>query len=61
LNFVPVTRIFTIAMAAVVCFVLIVPLALQRHNTALAIGISALFVAYLVVNVLLWQRTKPRA
>jgi hypothetical protein len=61
MNFVPITRLFTIAMAAVVCFALIVPLALQRHNTALAVGISALFIVYLAVNVVLWQRTKPRA
>lgn len=60
MNFVPITRLFTIAMAGVVCFVLIVPLALQRHNVMLAAGISALFVAYLVTNVVLWRRTRPR-
>lgn len=60
MNVVPITRLFTIAMAAVFCFVLIVPLAMQRHNTLLAAGISALFVAYLVVNVVLWQRSKRR-
>ena len=54
---IPFTRIITIAMFAVLCFVLIVPMALSRHNTALAIGISAIFVAYLVVNVWLWRST----
>lgn len=60
MNVVPITRLFTIAMGAVFCFVLIVPLAVQRHNMPLAVGISVLFVAYLVVNVVLWQRSKRR-
>jgi amino acid transporter len=55
------TRIFTVLMFAAICFVLIVPMALSRHNTALAIGIAALFVVYLVTNIVLWLRMKPRA
>lgn len=51
-------RIFTIVMFAAICFVLIVPMALQRHNLPLAIGISAAFVAYLIANILLWRRYK---
>lgn len=59
---IPFTRIITIAMFAVLCFVLIVPMALQRHNSALAIGITVVFVLYLIANVVLWQRmNKPRA
>lgn len=58
---VPLTRILTIAMAAVVCFALLLPLALARHNAMLAVFVVAVFVAYLVVNVLLWQRTSRRA
>jgi hypothetical protein len=58
---VPLTRILTIAMAAVVCFALLLPLALARHNATLAVFVVAVFVAYLVVNVLLWQRTSRRA
>lgn len=58
---IPFTRIITIAMFAVLCFVLIVPMALQRHNTMLAIGITVVFVLYLIANVVLWQRMKPRA
>jgi len=54
------TRIFTILMFAGICFVLIVPMALSRHNVPLAVGISVLFAAYLVANVLLWRRMKPR-
>ena len=59
--FVPVTRIVTMAMFAAICFVLIVPLALQRHNVVLAVAISALFVVYLGANVFLWRRMRPRA
>ncbi|MBV8491388.1 MAG: hypothetical protein JO199_12755 [Candidatus Eremiobacteraeota bacterium] len=59
--FVPVSRIITMLMMGVICFALIVPLALQRHNTGLAVVAGALFAAYLVVNVLLWKRMRPRA
>ena len=55
------TRIFTVLMFGAICFVLIVPLALQRHNLTIAIGISVAFVLYLIVNIVLWQRMKPRA
>jgi uncharacterized membrane protein len=58
--FVPFSRIITIAMFGVLCFVLIVPMALKRGNTALAIGISCAFVIYLIMNIVLWQRMKPR-
>lgn len=58
---IPFTRIITVLMFAVLCFVLIVPMALQRHNLTLAIGITVVFVLYLIANVILWQRMKPRA
>ena len=58
---IPLTRIVTVAMFAVLCFVLIVPMALQRHNTMLAIGISVAFMLYLVANVFLWRRLKSKA
>ena len=58
---IPFTRIMTVLMFGAICFVLIVPLALQRHNTTLAIGIGVLFVLYLIANVVLWRRMKPRA
>ena len=58
---IPFTRILTVAMFAVLCFVLIVPMALQRHNAFLAISISVVFVLYLIANVVLWRRMKPRA
>lgn len=46
-------------MAAVICFVLIVPLALRRHNVALAVVAGAIFVAYAIFNVVLWRRLIP--
>lgn len=59
--FVPFTRVITVAMAGVVCFALLVPMALQRHNTPLAVGVGVAFIAYAIANVLLWQRMRPRA
>jgi hypothetical protein len=58
---VPITRVLTIAMAAVLCFALLLPLALARHNTAFAVLVVALFAAYAAVNVLLWRRLNRRA
>jgi hypothetical protein len=59
--FVPVSRIIAIAMAGVLCFGILVPLSLARHNVGLAIFIAVVFIAYLAANVLLWQRMRPRA
>ncbi len=55
---VPFSRILTVLMFGAICFVLIVPLALQRHQPAIAIGIAVLFAIYLVANVVLWRRMK---
>jgi hypothetical protein len=57
----PITRVVALIMAAVLCFGILVPMSLQRHNPALAILIAVVFVAYLVTNVVLWQRMRPRA
>jgi uncharacterized protein (DUF58 family) len=59
--FVPFSRVLTILMAGVVCFGLIIPIALQRRNAALAVAVGAAYAIYLVVNVLLWRRMRPRA
>lgn len=58
---IPFTRVMTVLMFAAISFVLIVPMALARHNVPLALGISALFVIYLAANVILWRRMRPRA
>ncbi len=56
--FVPFSRIISLLMAAVLCFAVLVPLALARHNAALAIFVSAVFFAYLIGNFVLWQRMR---
>lgn len=57
----PFTRIIALAMAAVLCFGILVPMALARHNRGLAIFIAIIYLAYLAGNVVLWQRMRPRA
>jgi len=59
--FVPISRLITIAMAGVVCFGLIVPLALSRHDYTLERLVIAVYVAYLVVNVVVWLWERRRA
>jgi hypothetical protein len=55
------TRIMMTVMFAGICFLLIVPLALQRHEPAIAAGMIVLFVIYLFANVVIWRRMKqPR-
>ncbi len=54
-------RVMTVVMFAGICFLLIVPLALRRHQMWLAVGVSALYVCYVVMNVVLWRRMKPRS
>jgi hypothetical protein len=56
-----ISRIIALLMAGVLCFGILVPLALARHNLGLAVFISLIFMAYLVGNVVLWQRMRPRA
>jgi hypothetical protein len=56
-----ISRAFVVLMAGVLCFTLLVPLALRNHQPLLAVGISVFFAAYTVTNVLLWLRMKPRA
>jgi hypothetical protein len=58
--FVPFSRIIAILMAAVLCFALLVPMSLARHNTALAAFITIVFFAYLAANIVLWQRMRRR-
>jgi hypothetical protein len=56
----PVSRILALLMAGVLCFALLVPLALERHNSGLSIFIAVIFLAYLAGNIALWQRMRPR-
>lgn len=61
MSFVPVSRFFTVFMAGVVCFGLIVPLAIVRHDIILARVIIALYVVYVAFNVVLWAWQRKRA
>jgi amino acid transporter len=56
--FFPFSRIIALLMAAVLCFALLVPLSLASHHALLAVFIVAVFFAYLIGNVVLWQRMR---
>jgi|HubBroStandDraft_6_1064221.scaffolds.fasta_scaffold4512484_2 hypothetical protein len=56
-----VTRLVMMVMTGVICFVLLLPLAMERHNILLAVGLAVIFALYVAANVLLWLRLKPRA
>jgi hypothetical protein len=58
---IPITRVVTMVMAGVVCFALLLPLALARHDVLLAVALIVIFVAYAGINVLLWLRMTRRA
>jgi len=55
----PFTRALSLAMAAVLCFGFLVPLALQRGQRLLAVGVIVVFCAYLAANVVMWVRLRP--
>lgn len=57
---VPVTRLFAVATAAVLCFGVLLPIALRRHEIAIAIGAGILFVVYLAANIVAWRRMSSR-
>jgi uncharacterized membrane protein len=59
--FLTISRLMVVLMAGVLCFTLLVPLALKNHQPWLAAGVGAVFAAYLLANVILWRRMKPRA
>lgn len=58
---IPFTRIVAVAMSGVLCFGVIVPLALHRHNPLLAGFVAVVFAGYLVANVVLYLRMRKRA
>jgi hypothetical protein len=59
-NVAVVGRILTMAMFGAICFVLLVPLAIQRHQIPFAIVVIVLFLAYLIANAIAWRRTFRR-
>ncbi len=58
---VPISRLIAMLMAGILCFGILVPMSLARHNVALAVFVAVGFIVYLVANVVLWQRMRPRA
>lgn len=56
--FFPLSRIIALLMAGVLCFALLVPMSLARHNAALAVFVVAVFFAYAAGNIVLWQRMR---
>lgn len=57
--FVPFSRIITMLMSAVLCFWL-ATWALTSRHTAIAVFVVVVFIAYLVGNIVLWQRMRRR-
>ena len=56
MNVTAIGRLLTMAMFGAICFVLLVPLAIQRHQVPFAIAVIVLFVAYLIANAIAWRR-----
>jgi hypothetical protein len=59
--FFPISRIVALVMAGILCFGILVPLSLARHSLALAIVVAVVYIAYVIANIVLWQRMRPRA
>jgi uncharacterized membrane protein YsdA (DUF1294 family) len=57
----PFSRIVALLIAGVLCFGVLLPMALARHVPALAAFIVVVFLAYLAANVVLWLRTRSGA
>jgi amino acid transporter len=55
-----IARIITMTMFGAICFALLIPLAVQRHQIALAAVVLALFVVYLIINAIAWRRNFRR-
>jgi hypothetical protein len=55
--FFPFSRIIAVAMAAVLCW-LLVSMSLARHNVALAAFVAVVCCAYIIANIVLWQRMR---
>lgn len=58
--FIPFSRVIALLMAAVLCFAFLVPLALARHQVGIAAFVAVVFIAYLIGNIVLWQRMRRR-
>lgn len=56
--FFPFSRVIALLMAAVLCFVLLVPMSMATHHAWIAVLVMVVYFAYLIANVMLWQRTR---
>ncbi len=54
------SRLIAVAMAGVLCFVLLVPMALREHKPGLAGLVTAIFLVYGAANVMMWARYRKR-
>jgi len=54
------TRLLAVAIAGVLCFGILVPLAWRRHDTVLAVAVAVLYLAYAVANVAIWRRLRSQ-
>jgi hypothetical protein len=54
------SRVIAVAMAAVLCFVLLLPMALKEHNSGMAFVVVAVFVAYIGANAYLWMKLRGK-
>jgi membrane protein implicated in regulation of membrane protease activity len=55
------TRVMMVLLFAGIAFLLIVPTAMQHHQTGIAAAIIVLFAVYVVVNIVVWRRMKRRS
>ncbi|HKU66607.1 MAG TPA: hypothetical protein VJP85_02420 [Candidatus Baltobacteraceae bacterium] len=61
MNLVPFQRVMAVLMAAAMVFVILVPLAMRRHDYVFTAIVVALFLAYLGFNAWLFVRMrKPK-
>jgi amino acid transporter len=47
-------------MFGAICFALLIPLAVRRHQLALAGVVLGLFVVYIIINAIAWRRNFRR-
>ena len=55
---IPLQRMLAVLMAAVMAFVLLVPIALARHAYWLVALVAAAFFGYIAVNAWIWKRMR---
>jgi len=54
------SRIIAVAMGAILCFALLLPMAMREHNIGLAYLVVGIFVAYVGANAYLWTKLRGK-